>query len=364
MRTSVSSFIMALLVIALAAPTAHAQDEGNGNGEQPIAEREQNTDKRGQTGMKFLQMSVDARAAGMGSAMTALENASSVAMFYNPASMARLQNTGDVALSRVTWVADINYNGAAAAYRPAGGRYGVFGLSIVAVDYGTFLGTIRADNEAGYYDTGEFSPTALAAGLGYAKALTDRFAVGGNVKYVTQDLSESVQGFQNPDDVDAALNPEGYITQGNSASTIAVDFGLLYNTGFRSLNFAMSARNFSRELTYEAQNFELPLTLTIGVSMDMIDFTNMSSDVHSLVLAVDAARPRDFYEHVNVGAEYTFMDLLSLRAGYAFPTDEEGISLGAGLNTEVSGIGLGANYAYTAFGILGNVNRISLQFSL
>ena len=364
MRKPVSICIVVLFLAASAAPAVYGQEEGEGDRQQPIGEQEQNTDKRGQTGMKFLQMSVDARAAGMSSAMTALESASAVAMFYNPASMARLGTVGNVAFSRVSWVADINYNAAAAAYRPADGRYGVFGISVVAVDYGTFYGAIRAGNEQGYADTGEFSPTALAAGLGYATALTDRFSIGGNLKYVTQDLTKSVMGFKENEADDPAQNPDLYRTQDNSKSTLAVDFGVLYNTGFRSLNFAMSARNFSRELTYEAQNFELPLTLTIGVSMDMIDLTNMSSDVHSLIVAVDAARPRDFYEHLNMGAEYTFMDLLSLRAGYAFPTDEQGISLGAGLNVDFGGIGLGADYAYTAFGVLGSVNRIGLQFSL
>ena len=369
MRKPITTCIMALLVAVLAVPTAYGQDGGDGGdggdeGQQPIGEQEQNTDKRGQTGMKFLQMSVDARAAGMASAMTALENASSIAMFYNPASMARLQTNGDVAFSRVSWFAEINYNAASAAYRPANGRYGVFGLTVMAVDYGDFIGTIRANNDKGYVETGTFSPTALAAGIGYATALTDRFAVGGNVKYVTQNLDESVMGFRENETEDPAQNESLFITQGNSKSTVAVDFGVLYNTGFRSLNFAMSARNFSRELTYETQNFELPLTLTIGVSMDMIDFTNMSSDVHSLVLAVDAQRPRDFYEHVNAGLEYTFMDLLSLRAGYAFPTDVEGINLGAGVNVDFGGIGLRADYAYTAYDVLNNVNRVSLQFSL
>ena len=368
MRTPITTWIMALLIAALAVPAAYGQEGGEGEGEPPeeaaAGEQEQDTNKRGQTGMKFLQMSVDARAAGMASAMTALENASSIAMFYNPASMARLQANGDVAFSRVSWFAEINYNAASAAYRPADGRYGVFGLTLMAVDYGAFIGTIRAENDKGYVETGEFSPTALAAGIGYAKALTDRFAVGGNLKYVTQNLDESVMGFRENEAEDPAQNQDLFITQRNAQSTVAVDFGVLYNTGFRSLNFAMSARNFSRELTYEAQNFELPLTFSIGVSMDMIDFTSASADVHSLVLAVDAQRPRDFYEHVNAGLEYTFMDLFSLRAGYAFPTDVEGVSLGAGVNLDVGGVGLRANYAFTAYEVLNNVNRVSLQLAL
>ena len=189
----------------------------------------------------------------------------------------------------------------------------------------------------------------MSAGFSYAKSLSDRFAVGANIKYVYQDLAESTL---NADD-----------TQSNNQSTVAVDFGVLYNTGFRSLNFAMSARNFSREVTYEEEAFELPLTFTIGVSMDMLDLTNYNTDMHSFVLSIDAERPRDFYEHLNIGGEYVLANTLALRAGYAFPTDEEGINLGIGLQRDLGGVGFSANYAYTDFGILGDINRISLNLS-
>lgn len=309
---------------------------------------EEDLNKRAQTGMKFLQQSVDARAAGVGNAVTAVEGYAS-AMFYNPAGMARLQKPLNVSLGQTQWFADITYNYGGVAFAPAGGAFGVFGAFVMAVDYGEFLGTIRADNEQGFLDTGAYSPTALSVGFSYAKSLSDRFAVGGNIKYVEQDLSES------------QLSADEF--QGNSQSTVAVDFGVLYNTGFRSLNFAMSARNFSREVTYEEEAFELPLTFTIGVSMDMLDLTNYNTDMHSFILSIDAERPRDFYEHLNIGGEYVLANTLALRAGYAFPTDEEGINLGVGLQRDLGGLGFAANYAFTDFGVLGTINRLSLNLS-
>lgn len=313
---------------------------------QQIPEDELN--KRAQTGMKFLQMSVDARAAGMASAMTSMEHSAS-AMFYNPAGMARLNNNVSLSLGQTQWFEDIVYNYGSLSFAPASGDYGVFGVFVMAVDYGEFLGTIRADNEQGFIDQGVYSPSALSVGGSYAKQLSDRFAVGGNIKYVYQDLTESTIAV---DDI-----------QSSAKSTVAFDFGVLYNTGFRSLNFAMSARNFSREITYEEEAFELPLTFTIGLSMNMLDLTDMNQDMHSFVLAVDAERPRDFYEHMNIGGEYTFAKTLSLRAGYAFPTDEQGINLGIGLQRELGSFGFGANYAYTDFGIFGAVSRLSLDLA-
>src|SRR5690606_1999453 len=128
------------------------------------------------------------------------------------------------------------------------------GVNVVAVDYGDFEGTVRADNASGYEDTGIFSPTAMAIGVGYARALSDRFAIGGGVKYAVQDLGEFA----------VSRNGAGFTNDDYKLSTPAFDFGVLYKTGFRSLNLAMSVRNFSRELKYEQENFELPLSFRIG----------------------------------------------------------------------------------------------------
>lgn len=313
---------------------------------------EVNTEKLGQTGMKFLTTSLDARATGLGGAVTADESfANSMALFYNPATMARMTGTFSVGFGITQFIADINYNAFSAAFQPQGGNYGVFGFSVMSVDYGDIIQTIRSDTEAGYSDLGTFSPSGLAVGLGYARSFTDRFSVGAQFKLATQDFGSQL------------INTGGE-DRNFDVSTVAVDFGVLYNTGFRSLVLGMSARNFSRELTYVAQSFELPLTFQIGLAMDLIDFTSLDPNMHSFQFSVEAQRPRDFQEHLHVGGEYTFMNLLSLRAGLAqaFVQDEEqGISLGAGLNFDVSNINLRADYAYTDFGVFDSVNRFSLS---
>lgn len=311
--------------------------------------------KLAQTGMKFLSQSVDARAAALGNAVTALGEGSSTAMFYNPAAMARMSGFSHLALGRVQWIGDISYNAGSLAFRPAGGLFGVFGVSAMSVDYGEFLGTIRSTNDEGFVDTGTFSPTALAIGVGYARSLTDQFSVGANVKYASQDLGSSIIG----------VDDEGNRTyRDRSANTFAYDFGVLYNTGFRSLNFAVNARNFSRELVYVEENFELPLLVTIGLSMDMFEMAQMGSDTHSFLLSIDAAHPRDYPEQVKVGGEYRFMDIFAVRGGYTLPEDEQGLSLGAGLQTGVEEFDFSFDYAYTQFGRFGTVNRLSVSVGL
>lgn len=339
-------FATALFVV----PITFAQ-----NGEAPEGPGFQDADveKSAQTGFKFLSLSLDPRASAMAGALTAADAAGSIGMFYNPASMAGIQGTTDLAVMRTQFIADINYNAGAIAVSPRGGVYGVFGVSVVAVDYGTFEETITGPG--GYVDLGTFSPTAIAVGLGYARSLSDRFAVGGNVKYARQNLGTFA--------VDQETNGD-LISEDYSKGTAAFDFGVLYRTGFRSLNFAMSVRNFSPELRYEQESFELPLTFRIGVAMDMIDLTSMDPNMHSFRVAVDAERPRDFAEQIRVGGEYVFMNTLALRAGYAVPTDTESFNVGIGLQQEVAGFGFAFNYAYTSYDVFDAVHRLGVQLSL
>ncbi|MEZ4701907.1 MAG: PorV/PorQ family protein [Rhodothermales bacterium] len=336
-----------LLLTSAITFAANAQDPGF---------QETDVQKTSQTNFKFLSLSVDPRASAMGGAVVAQDMAYSNAMFYNPATMAYMQSAVSVGVMNTQWIADITYYAGSIAFRPGNGQFGVFGISAVGVNYGDFLGTVReAGNASGYRDTGTFSPSAMAVGFGYAKALTDRFAVGGNLKFAQQDLGSSI--------VDVAESGDDQ-SRDYSKGTMVFDFGALYQTGFRSMNFAVNVRNFARELKYEQENFELPLTFRIGVSMDMLDFAEIDHDMHTLRIAIDANRPRDFSEQIMVGGEYTFMKIFSLRAGYTFPSDLEGLNLGTGIQFFIDErIGGAINYSYTAFDVFDSVHRIGAHFS-
>jgi hypothetical protein len=346
------NYLLAILLVSAVAvlglSNAHAQDNDLGEVE---------GDRRAQTGLKFLGLSPSPRTSALGGAVTAGGRATSEALFSNPAHMGRMERAFDAAFNQVDWIADISYNSGSMAVSPANGAYGTFGVSLVFVDYGEFIGTRRAgDTEEGFVDTGAVTPSAMAIGFGYARELTDRFAVGGQAKFARQDLGESTMRHFSEHNYSA--------TQQNTVNTIAFDFGIVYSTGFESLDFAVSARNFSRELRYEEFGFELPLNFSIGLSMDMLDLTQADPDIHSFVLSVDGERPRDFSEQVRVGGEYTFMDMLAVRGGYVYPSDEAGISLGAGLKAEILGGEFGFDYSYSQMGIFNNVNRLGVRLGL
>jgi len=310
--------------------------------------------KLAQTAMKFLSVSVSPRAAGLGDALTAIEHGSA-SLFYNPSGMAWQESNLDVAVGQTQWIAEINYSVGSISFRPGSGHLGVIGFSFVMVDYGELEETIRFDNDQGFLDVGTFSPSAWSFGIGYARKLSERFSVGAQFKWANQFLANSVMGIADGGD---------YVRENIEEGVLAYDFGVLYKTGFRSLNFAVSARNFAPEITFSEESVALPLTLNIGVSMNMVDLFTQGANMHQLLLSIDASNPRDFSEQIKVGTEYVFLNTFILRAGYAFPTDEQGFSVGLGLKQSLRRFGFGADYSFTDFGVLSNVQRLAVRFSL
>ncbi len=314
--------------------------------------------KLAQTGFQFLTVPTQARAAALGDAFTAMYGGS-MSLFYNPAALGFSKSTLDFSLSQNNWIADIKHVAGSFSFSPGQGRYGIFGVSIISVDYGEFLGTVVDPNaEKGYQDTGTFSPNAFAVGIAYSRALSEQFAFGFHAKYASQDLGSALIP-----DADAE---NGSRSKSYSEGVLAFDFGTIYRTGFKSLAFGMSVRNFSQEVRFESEGFQLPLTFNIGISMDLMDFISPENETHSFMLAVDANHPRAAPEQLMVGGEYMFMNVVALRFGYHQNVDERDYTMGAGLQLEYGNRGghIAIDYAYTPFGVFDNVQRFSFNLSL
>ncbi len=315
--------------------------------------------KLAQTGLKFLSVGVSARQAALADAFTAVDG-NSVSMFYNPAGMARIEGLADVSLGSVNWIADIKQYHTSVAVKA--GDLGVFGLSFQYADYGPIEATILANNSQGYLDVGTIKPNAYAIGLGYARALTDKFSIGGNVKYVRQDLGNGITQATYTGTAGAYDGATVVSENKNAVDVIAFDFGLIYRTGYKSLTLGMAVRNFSREVKYQKESFQLPLAFRIGAAMNVFDFMGFDHEKQALLITVDAEHPRDFPEQMKIGAEYVFMNIVSARVGYVGPADEHGLSYGLGFQLGMAGTQVGLDYAYTPFGIFNNVQRFSLRF--
>ncbi|MBN1540913.1 PorV/PorQ family protein [candidate division KSB1 bacterium] len=315
--------------------------------------------KLAQTGFQFLSIPPHARSAAMGEAFTTIDGRSS-SLFYNPANMARMDCFMDFSFTKQNWIADINLISASFAVNPARGAYGTLGFSLMTVDYGEIQGTrVDAGSDAGYIDTETYSPGAFVVGTGYGIALTDRFSVGGQIKYAYQSIGSNTIPIL--DKNDQMVDTE---TKDNELGVVAYDFGTLYQTGFRSIAFGMSVSNFSPEVKYENESFQLPMTFRIGISMDVLDFLRVDDSIHSLLVSIDALHPRAYSERLNFGIEYLFMDLFALRGGYLYNYDERGLTAGLGVQKNLNNRLIAFDYAYTPFGIFDNVQQLSFRVSL
>lgn len=313
-----------------------------------------NVSKRGTTAAQFLKISQGARASAMGGAFVAVADDPS-AIYWNVAGLARLQNNGFV-VDRTQWIADINYNFLSASYSL--GNLGTIGLSFTASDYGEMkVRTIEEPN-----GTGEtFGASDIAVSFAWAFNITDRFSIGFNPKVIYQSIWKM------------------------SDYTFAIDMGVLYNTPFDGITLGMSITNFGSKMQLQGTSstvlydpdlgttgnndripanlftdaWELPLGFKVGIS-----YQALQSDMHDLKFAVDASHPNDNYESINVGGEYTFNRMFSLRGGYKslfLQDSEESWTFGAGLNQMLLGnISIHFDYAYAFFGRLKDIQKFTV----
>lgn len=306
-----------------------------------------NLDKVAQSTMNFQLVSVSPKASALGEAYYAVGTGSD-AIFYNPAGLAEMNGTFDVSLDYTQWIADINYFAGAAAWNL--GSYGVVGLSVLSVDYGTINWT-TLDLVNGYVDNGPLPNIgAYSVGLSYARFINTQFSVGGNIRFVGQNLGENIF-------LDGT-------TVKNGATRLVFDLGVKYNTGFKDFRFSMAYRNFSSEVSYAYQSEQLPATFTLGTAIDLIDFFVVNHDRGtSLTFSADYLHSNNYSERINLGLEYRLLGILALRGGYQTNRDIQSWSGGVGFNSTLAGSDIEVNYSFSKMDFFNNVNRFSVRFS-
>jgi len=304
--------------------------------------------KTAQSTMNFLLVSTSPKASALGDAYTSIGSGSE-AMFYNPAGLAAMQTKFDINLNYTGWVADIKYLGGGVAWNL--NEYGVVGINLLTVDYGTINGTsltLDVGSDLGYIDDGEISNVgAYSIGVSYAKAISREFLVGGTAKLVGQNLGVSVLETGSKE---------------NNASKLAFDAGVKYITGFKGFMFGMSIRNFATNIKREIYDEQLPLIFSVGAAINAMEVFYPEHD-SPLFFAIDFNHQNNYSERVNIGLEYKMFDMVSLRGGYQTNRDLASWSGGIGLNQTIQEYNLEVNYSYSKFEIFDSVSRLSLLVS-
>ena len=276
------------------------------------------------TGLSFLKIGAGARAVGMGEAFTALvDDASST--FWNPAGLARLQNS-ELVFTHNEWLQDITNEYFALGFN-VGKNW--FGLSFMSNTVGGIERRVKPTEEP----LGIVNAHDVLCGLSYARSLNPDLSIGATAKFLYQKI---------------------YV---ESASGVAVDFGLQYRAKLDGLRAGLVFQNFGYITKLKEESTKLPQTVRLGLAYSL-PFQLFQGGV---VLATDWVKILDNTSHINFGLEYLFKGFFAMRLGYQTGWDEKGIQGGFGIVTKKYRL----DYAFVPFtSDLGNSHRISFGLKL
>lgn len=308
--------------------------------------------KTGTSVGQFLMIEPSARIAAMGNAGATIYGELQAA-YYNPAAIGLL-NLHSVQFTHSPWLADIAYD-----YAALGIVLGTFGnlyASVTSLNSGEI--DVRTVEQP--LGTGErYTVSNLAFGVGYGKQISERFSLGFQITYLQETIWHS------------------------SLSAFGLSVGTIYRISESGLHIGASISNFGTRAKYDGRDlriqydqdprkygdnanlpaqlftddFPLPVLFRVGVGLPL-----QFGEDHRVHLVVDAFHPSDNTESISMGAEWTFMDLFSLRGGYQnlFLEDSEvGLTLGAGVQYQLTDYSISFDYAWADHGRLDKTHRLT-----
>jgi hypothetical protein len=243
----------------------------------------------------FLSYGAGARSLSMGKTFVGIADDAST-IYWNPAGLATLQKPEITALYASLYE-QTGYSFAAGVVplKPATSdqRLGTVGFALVNLSSRGFQ--LRDEYN---YELGEGGVSETAAILSYGIKIP--FAVGGwplavgaNIKIVNQNIDSK------------------------SDSSYGVDLGAL--TNYKKLTIGLSVQNLiAPKLTLMEDTDKYPLAATVGFSYRFFN--------NNLLTAIDLNKTENRQMKVHLGAEYTLMKMLALRAGI----DETEVTSGVG----------------------------------
>lgn len=304
--------------------------------------------RTGGSGMQFLKNSFDARATAMAGAVAGL-GGDVASLYWNPAGITSTDTCKiSFMLAHSRYFANLRANNVATVFKA--GKLSYVGISVLAMDYG--------DNE----ETTEFQPSGTGrklvlsntlVGVTYAKILTSNFSFGLSGKWANEVLSTV------------------------STNNILFDMGLMYNVGLKHSRFGVSFSNFGLNVSPSGevrilkinnernqntfQDISAPAMFRLGFAFDPLH-----KGAHVLSLTGQLNHPTDNNETYAFGAEYHWMKRVYARSGWEFGADEASLfpPLGFGLKLKNRFGAMGIDYSLVNKERLGNIQRVSLLFSL
>jgi hypothetical protein len=278
-------------------------------------------DGAGNTGLSFLKLGVTSRAVSLGEAVVSSTTDAS-ATFYNPAALT-LGSDVNMLFMHNEQILGIRTEYLAAKFRV---NKVTFGLSL----NNTSVSDIEVREIPGE-SLDKFNAQNFAMGLSAGYKINDMLQVGVTAKFLYEKI---------------------YL---DNASGYAFDIGGLYSKDNISVGAVISNFGSMNVLRNEAST--LPTSIRFGASY-LIDLPGING---GLRIGADGFKVFDGGEiHANAGAEFTYKDFLSLRAGYQSGYENKNITTGIGLKYKAFSL----DYAFVPYKYsLGSSHTITIGTS-
>lgn len=321
-----------IILLSTIALVSNAQDLFPGLGEQRV----------GISSFTFLKIAPDPRGAALGESFVAISDDAS-AVYWNPAGIVRSAGN-DVQFAQTGWFADIAHRFAALTYHLSSSD--AVGFSLISLSTDPI--PVRTVTQPG--GTGQsYQYADLALGISYSRRMTDQFSFGVTARYLHEIIAELTM------------------------SNVVFDLGAYYATGFGTSRFAIVLSHFGNVSRPSGtahstgvgdissfEDFSPPTQFRLGFAMEP-----WQDDMHRVTTSVQLNHPNDNAEHMSVGVEYAWTELVMLRVGYRFNVEEQtSPSFGVGVRVPLGGLAARADYAAVPYTFLGTVHRISVLLSL
>jgi hypothetical protein len=306
---------------------------------------------QGEAGAQCLIIQPSARANGLGQSFVAIAD-DATGIWWNPAGLAFVNRSIDLMHSQLVpeLASDVFYEYIGGAFKVQG--LGTVGASLVYLTYGDWEARDQDNNYLGQYSSWEIAPT-----LSGAVQVFDNLGIGMNLKFIYIDLAPASATVEN---------------QAGRGHSVAFDVGGLWKVpDFKVLGYKVSRvdlgiciSNLGPSISFVNvdQAASLPRNLRCGFA-----YTPYYDEAGRLTIAADFNRPLvEFSSKKNtyhVGAEFVYIDLIAVRAGYVHDQDGNIKDLTYGL-----GFSFNKRYRLDWASIpqseeLGRVNRWSLGFT-
>lgn len=363
---------MRLFLLVAALSLAPGVSDAQGTGTVLVPNPEDPTSRVGTRGANFLEIGVGARALSLAGAYTSLAEGVT-ALYWNPAGIAEIESaTAGFSLANLYEGLDITHSFVGGAL-PMGSA-GAIGITLTQFSSGDIERTTEAFPEGNDPSVGAtYSYVGTAAGLYYGRRLTDRLGLGIGVKFVTEGIDNA------------------------KANYVGIDLGTKFRTGLYGTHIAASLSNLGTSgrfsgsaverfsfdefrpgatpVELSTQDLQMPTLFRFSVRSDVLGTSDALLGVsaqHRVVALFDAMDAIDTDVRLAIAAEYTFREIVFLRAGKRWANEAQtdfqsssfGTSVGGGLKLPLGATRtLAFDYAYTNMGTLDNIQVFSLEFT-